>query len=456
MAINVECKQCGKRFSIPDQYAGKRAKCKCGGIIQLPAAPPAPAPPPAPARRPAGRRERDDSNRYGPHHGERFQPPRTSSSTSALYIGGGVVLLAILVLLLVASINSSSRTSGVPTEPVALPVTSAGRGDTVGAVDAPKAPDVLACLPEGLQGVGYIDLKQLLASPFGQKLLDTPSEAEPGQQPSTLRDELKKIALDPKNLVAAAIIIGTGPDDSGVVVSGAFDSKAIYKEAAGTGGKESTYKGVKVMTGPAEDGKPGPLVAVMDNNLLVAGTGTTVNKVIDIRKASAKTLSAASPLLARTKTLKSNLFWLAFDVPAGTSPPAGDSPMPGLDLSKMKTVTIGGKVQKEDLVLSAAIDFDTPSVARAQRDALKDTIDAFVPMISPGLEKAIKLSAKETTVSIDVSLAPSVLQKGITILHIQRSAGPGPGPGPEAPPANGGSPQPPAIEEGQYDPIEGM
>jgi hypothetical protein len=41
MPILVQCNGCGKRIKAPDRLAGKRAKCKCGAILAIPAAQPA-------------------------------------------------------------------------------------------------------------------------------------------------------------------------------------------------------------------------------------------------------------------------------------------------------------------------------------------------------------------------------------------------------------------------------
>ncbi|MBL9161780.1 MAG: zf-TFIIB domain-containing protein [Planctomycetaceae bacterium] len=44
MSIQVTCPSCQTTLKTADSSAGKRAKCpKCGGIIEIPAAPPAPA-----------------------------------------------------------------------------------------------------------------------------------------------------------------------------------------------------------------------------------------------------------------------------------------------------------------------------------------------------------------------------------------------------------------------------
>ncbi len=40
--IQFKCDGCGKQFAVPDQYAGRRARCKgCGTMVQVPTAAPA-------------------------------------------------------------------------------------------------------------------------------------------------------------------------------------------------------------------------------------------------------------------------------------------------------------------------------------------------------------------------------------------------------------------------------
>ncbi len=45
MPIAVNCSQCGRSYQLRDELAGKKAKCKCGGTILIPAAPAAPLAP---------------------------------------------------------------------------------------------------------------------------------------------------------------------------------------------------------------------------------------------------------------------------------------------------------------------------------------------------------------------------------------------------------------------------
>jgi hypothetical protein len=41
--IEFSCASCGKRYKLEDHMAGKRAKCKCGSVLQVPSASVAPA-----------------------------------------------------------------------------------------------------------------------------------------------------------------------------------------------------------------------------------------------------------------------------------------------------------------------------------------------------------------------------------------------------------------------------
>jgi hypothetical protein len=45
MPITVHCSQCGRSYQLRDELAGKKAKCKCGGVISIPEAPAAPLAP---------------------------------------------------------------------------------------------------------------------------------------------------------------------------------------------------------------------------------------------------------------------------------------------------------------------------------------------------------------------------------------------------------------------------
>jgi hypothetical protein len=49
MPISVQCAQCGKNLRVPDSYGGKRGKCLCGAILNIPAAGGFQAAPPPPS-----------------------------------------------------------------------------------------------------------------------------------------------------------------------------------------------------------------------------------------------------------------------------------------------------------------------------------------------------------------------------------------------------------------------
>jgi hypothetical protein len=47
-AVKFACPDCQKEYTWKPEIAGKKAKCKCGNVIDIPTTPPAPPPPPLP------------------------------------------------------------------------------------------------------------------------------------------------------------------------------------------------------------------------------------------------------------------------------------------------------------------------------------------------------------------------------------------------------------------------
>ena len=90
--------------------------------------------------------------------------------------------------------------------------------------------DPLDLLPGDMQGLGYVNLKEVADTGVIDKILEM--AAEQGKDPNEM---LKMVKLDPnKDLNALAIAIGdfTADEPNGaVVITGTFDAEAIYKAA---------------------------------------------------------------------------------------------------------------------------------------------------------------------------------------------------------------------------------
>lgn len=95
MSLSVACPDCGKRFSVPAEAAGKKTTCtKCGTRFRLPddSLPQRAAPPPAPAR---AEYEEDPDLVHAPP-----PPAKKLLIVAAALVGGLCVVVAVLVFAL--------------------------------------------------------------------------------------------------------------------------------------------------------------------------------------------------------------------------------------------------------------------------------------------------------------------------------------------------------------------
>jgi len=140
MSITVKCAQCGKKLTAPDKMRGKRAKCSCGAVIEVPAPPPeqkSAGPEPeraeAPAKQPVKPQPGPSGTRPASVGGRRRvsdRYKRRKSSPAMTYIGIGGAIAAVVVLVF------SLIPTGGSTEPEKPETTVSGRETPGGGVPA--------------------------------------------------------------------------------------------------------------------------------------------------------------------------------------------------------------------------------------------------------------------------------------------------------------------------------
>lgn len=121
MPISVQCTQCGKTLRVPDAAAGKRGKCPCGTILNVPAAGSIQPGQSAPPRPPVGGRGAAVATRPSAQPGTAYAgsvtPPATFQMLFKLYlilfgvIFGLGLLLGIFLFLGVNSAASDPRST---------------------------------------------------------------------------------------------------------------------------------------------------------------------------------------------------------------------------------------------------------------------------------------------------------------------------------------------------------
>jgi len=176
MSIIVVCEKCGKKLTAPDELRGKRAKCSCGAVIDVPAGPlPEEAPAAeadaqsAPDRQQERPRikaavKRPSAAPGGRRASDRYTKGKSRGTPAMTYIGIGAGIAAVVALALAFLLPGNGAT--VPKEPPAEE--SVGNADDAGvrpvggaAADDKQPPD---------------DKSKANAGPTDQKPEDSPDK----------------------------------------------------------------------------------------------------------------------------------------------------------------------------------------------------------------------------------------------------------------------------------------
>jgi len=257
-------------------------------------------------------------------------------------------------------------------------------GAVEGAGNPATAIDPLDLLPGGLPGLAYMNLKHLAETGAYDNVMDFVASQleEPDKDP---REILKALKLDiKKDLNAGALAFESiGKDDAKLilVVTGSFDTRTFYKVMKEREPRARTvfHKGHKIRL--ENDGKAR---AVLNGKVLITGTEDLVRKVIDIYKGDAKPGAKNSPLMDRAKGLGDQTFWLVADLNIPPQPEGEDpglaTTIPGLDSSKIKTVTISGRITGEAFDIKAVLGCVDAGSAATLVGGLSQAVNRWVAM----------------------------------------------------------------------------
>ncbi len=144
----------------------------------------------------------------------------------------------------------------------------------------------LAYLPANAVAVGYADVRTIMSSEFSQKLRQIlPS----GEEKEKLQAELGVDIERDIDSVAAAYVGGSSPFDGAiVVVRGRFNTGQIEALATQHGATVGEYKGIKLLTMPAEQSTgdvtthhPSAGVAFLEQGILAFGEESGLKMAID-------------------------------------------------------------------------------------------------------------------------------------------------------------------------------
>ena len=282
--------------------------------------------------------------------------------------------------------------------------------------DEPAAPPVgavaenpLALLPEGLKGIGYIDLKAIATTAIFKELIKNIPAEELGD-------------FNPEqDLTAAAIAITSLTEDEprgAVVVFGKFgdDVATRIKETAGPGAESVTYGGYKLFEKAEED----QLVGLLDPTTFVGGTRAVVRGIIDVR--TGKTAPGKNTaLLAQAADVRTSNAWFTTALELPPLPEESKMMLPGLDSTKVKTLSIGLNIA-DNVALKLIAGCADEDTATAALQGIRNSMNMFGMMAgtmlgedpdamiaAQDLLKSIKIRGKGTSAILELKISPDLI-----------------------------------------------
>lgn len=378
MAIRIQCEQCGKTATVPEQHAGKRAKCPCGAIMKIPAQAPgageaqqpseqrkAPATgwPQATGARTSARTAPGRRTRRG-MPGRTQLSPRGNKLRNALLGVGVAVLIAALVGIVLVTRDRTIKPSAIAVNP-------------------------LKVVPEGTGALAYVNLKELVASGMVDEHIQPPEGDDPAFGPNAIIDSLN-LAPD-KDLDSALFIAGSDWGKTAVVVTGRFRTQAIDDYVKQNRWKEDYYKGLKF----AEIGDN--RLCALGGGVVLFGEKSIVEKIADVITRNAKAMDRKSPLMKKARRFYDETFWLLAKLDGEQLAASADQqaiPLPQVDMSKLQSLALRGKVSRGNLDLTLELGCESTSVAIDLSKELKKAkgkLSGAVLLMGRGDDQAVKL-----------------------------------------------------------------
>jgi hypothetical protein len=150
-------------------------------------------------------------------------------------------------------------------------------------VAAAPVANELRYVPADAAVVAYADVRSIMDSDLRQKLKAAMPMHEQGQAEFQAQTGID-IERDIDYIVAAASGFGAGPDGL-IVARGRFNDTQLEALARDHGGQVEDYKGKRLVTSPAIEGRQMSL-AFLEAGLVAIGTKTTVQRAIDAQMSS--------------------------------------------------------------------------------------------------------------------------------------------------------------------------
>jgi hypothetical protein len=334
-----------------------------------------------------------------------------------------------LFLLTAAGILSAVLVTGLVAWAMGMPVLAAL---------ASGGPAELAFVPAGARMVAYADVRQLMNSPFHDRLKQLDGTARSNPDGLEARTGIN-LETDVDHVLVAST---PGPRDpssplatgSLLVARGRFDVTRIEGLMREQGGQAAEYHGVRVVS--IKQDTHDAAMAFAEPGLILFGTSDAVHGAIDAKAGSASTIRDDDEFMKLVDQVDDGTAWSVTKMdalPGGAGlPPAVASQLPPINW-----LAASGRV---DSGLHGFVRADARDAESAKN--LRDVVQGFLALAKmqgtrqpkyKGLFDSMALSADGNSVSLTFDITPSMLDALTAGAPFQRPNAPRPPPGNNAP-----------------------
>jgi hypothetical protein len=275
-------------------------------------------------------------------------------------------------------------------------------------------PEELQFVPATAAVVAYADVRGIMASDLRQKIRALMPSRPEGRQEFQTRTGIN-IETDVDHVVVA-FMPGTDATDrkSGaaiVLARGRFDQAKIQSLMESHGATVDDYKGTRLISGAATQGRKAVSVAFLEPGLAAIGSSVLVRDAVDLKSGGAS-IATNEQVMGLVRDIGQSNAWAAGRFDALTSQGA----FPAGVAQQMPSISLFSASARIDGGLSATLRADTRDEDAA--NGLRDVVRGFIalakmqssghPEFATALQ-AIQLGGAGKTVSLSFDLPPAAL-----------------------------------------------
>jgi hypothetical protein len=298
--------------------------------------------------------------------------------------------------------------AGVLTAVLATALVAWAAGAAIGS----NTPDEIAYVPGNAQMVAYADVRQVMSSPFHDRLQQFQATNPAGPDGLEARTGIKfDRDVDRVLIAAVAASDAPGPKDRSLIIArGRFDVVRIEALMRERGAAVEQYRGKRLVVVKDEPGEAALTFA--EPGLVLFGPGGGVRAALDAKAGAAQGINANGEFMALVNDVDEGTAWSV----AKFDSISGRAPLPDGVINQLPPINLLAASGRIDSGLHGLVRAEAQDEQSAQN--LRDVVQGFLSLARlqgsrdpayKGMLDSVMLNAQGRSVSLSFDLTPAVL-----------------------------------------------